>query len=76
MIPRELHTGQYFMVQFSKYCNMQKVIADITQQYQLTDKQVAQNKVLLGMLGQSDALPGFYQKANYAVCSSGRIAMV
>lgn len=51
-IPQELYTGQ-FMVQLSKYCNMQKVIADITQQYRLTDKQVSQNAVLLGMIGQS-----------------------
>ena len=52
-IPRELYTSQ-FMVQLSRYCNMQKVIADIAQQYQLTDKQAAQNAMLLGMIGQSD----------------------
>lgn len=52
-VPEDLSRGQ-LMLQLSKYCNMQKVIADITRQYQLTDKQVAQNTMLLGMLGQSD----------------------
>ncbi len=52
-VPAELYTSQY-IVQFSRYCNMQKVIADITQQFQLTDKQVLQNGNLLGALGQSN----------------------
>lgn len=52
-VPQDLCKGQ-FILQLSRYCNMQKVIADIKQQYQLTDKQVAQNTVLLGMLGQSN----------------------
>lgn len=52
-IPQGQHTSQY-IVQLSRYCNMRKVIADITQQYKLTDKQVLQNGNLLAMLGQSD----------------------
>lgn len=52
-VPQDLYTSEY-MVQLSEYCNMQKVIADIAQKYQLTDKQVLQNGNLLGMLGQSN----------------------
>ncbi len=52
-VPQELYTSQY-IVQLSKFCNMQKVIADITQQYHLADKQVFQNGNLLGVLGQSN----------------------
>ncbi|QAT39161.1 ABC transporter permease [Clostridium sp. JN-9] len=51
-VPKDLRTSEY-MVQLSEHCNMQKVIADITQKYQLTDKQVSQNGNLLGVLGQS-----------------------
>ncbi len=43
-----------YMVQLSPYCNMQKVIADITKHYQLADQQVLQNGNLLGVLGQSN----------------------
>lgn len=49
--------GQYknqYLVQLSQYCNMRKVIADIAEQYQLTDKQVALNGNLLAVIGQSD----------------------
>ena len=52
-IPQGQYTSQY-IVQFSQYCNMRKVIADITEQYKLTDKQVLQNGNLLAVLGQSD----------------------
>ncbi len=51
-MPKDLYKSQ-FMVQLSRYCNMQKVISGITQKYQLTTKQVAQNTALLGMIGQS-----------------------
>ncbi len=52
-VPTDLYTSQY-IVQFSKYCNMQKVITNITQQLHLTDDQVLQNGNLLGALGQSN----------------------
>ncbi|QNK42093.1 ABC transporter permease [Caproicibacter fermentans] len=52
-IPEGQYTDQY-VVQLCRYCNMQKVIADITEQYKLTDKQVLQNGNLLAVLGQSD----------------------
>jgi putative ABC transport system permease protein len=53
IVPKDLRTSEY-MVQLSEHCNMQKVIADIAQKYQLTDKQVLQNGNLLGVLGQSN----------------------
>ncbi|OZI10686.1 ABC transporter permease [Bacillaceae bacterium SAS-127] len=52
-VPNKLYTS-HFMIQFSKYSNMQKAIADITQQFQLTDQQVLQNGNLLAVLGQSN----------------------
>lgn len=52
-VPRDLYTSEY-IVQLSEYCNMQKIIADITQNYQLTDKQVVQNGNLLAVIGQSN----------------------
>lgn len=52
-IPEGQYTNQY-VTQLSRYCNMRKVIADIKNQYKLTDKQVLQNGNLLAMLGQSD----------------------
>lgn len=52
VIPQDNYNNQ-FLVQLSTYCNMQKVIADITQQFNLTGKQVSQNGNLLGALGQS-----------------------
>lgn len=52
-VPKDLNTNIY-MVKLSEYCNMQKVIADITQKFQLTDKQVSQNGNLLAALGQSN----------------------
>lgn len=52
-VPKNLYKNDY-MVKLSEYCNMQKVIADITQKYQLTDKQVSQNGNLLAALGQSN----------------------
>jgi putative ABC transport system permease protein len=52
-IPQNLYTSQY-IVQLSQHCNMQKVIADITEQYKLSDKQVTQNGNLLAVLGQSN----------------------
>ncbi len=66
-IPKNQYTSQ-FMVQLSRYCNMQKVIADITQQYQLTAKQVSQNTMLLGMIGQS--------KDNYMLTLYGTAAVL
>lgn len=52
-VPKKLYTSQ-LIIQFSKYSNMQKTIADITLQFQLTDKQVLQNGNLLAVLGQSN----------------------
>lgn len=52
IVPNNLYTNQW-VVQLSAYCNMQKVIADITTQFQLTNKQVIQNGNLLAALGQS-----------------------
>jgi putative ABC transport system permease protein len=51
--PRDSYTSAY-IVQLSEYCNMQKVIADIRQNFGLTDKQIAQNGNLLAVIGQSD----------------------
>ncbi len=52
-VPAKDYTEQ-LMVQLSTFCNMQKVIADITQAFQLNEKQVAQNGNLLAALGQSN----------------------
>lgn len=52
-IPHEKYSSQ-FIVQLSRYCNMQKVIADITQQFNLRDNQVLNNGNLLAALGQSN----------------------
>ena len=52
-IPAEDYTEQ-LVVQLSTFCNMQKVIADITQTFHLNEKQVAQNGNLLMVLGQSN----------------------
>lgn len=52
-IPSEDYTEQ-LVVQLSTFCNMQKVIADITEQLHLSEEQVAQNGNLLAVLGQSD----------------------
>lgn len=52
-VPAEDYTEQ-LVVQLSTFCNMQKVIADITQTLHLNEKQVAQNGNLLMVLGQSD----------------------
>ena len=46
--------SEQLVVQLSTFCNMQKVIADITQTFHLNEKQVAQNGNLLMVLGQSD----------------------
>ncbi len=52
-VPSKDYTEQ-LVVQLSAFCNMQKVIADITQSFSLNEKQVAQNGNLLAVLGQSD----------------------
>lgn len=52
-IPKEEY-GTLYLVQLSRYCNMQKVITDIKEQYNLTDKQIIKNGNLLAVLGQSD----------------------
>ena len=52
-VPDEDYTEQ-LVVQLSSFCNMQKVIADMTQTLALNEKQVAQNGNLLAVLGQSD----------------------
>lgn len=52
-VSAEDYTEQ-LVVQLSTFCNMQKVIADITQTCSLSEKQVAQNGNLLMVLGQSD----------------------
>ena len=41
-VPSKDYTEQ-LVVQLSTFCNMQKVIADMTQIFQLKEKQVAQN---------------------------------
>lgn len=51
-VPPEIYTEQA-VVQLSPFCNMQKVIADITQTFHLNEKQVAQNGNLLAAIGQS-----------------------
>lgn len=45
---------EQLVVQLSAFCNMQKVIADMTSQLHLTKEQVIQNGNLLAVLGQSD----------------------
>lgn len=52
-VPDGDYTEQ-LVVQLSSFCNMQKVIADMTQTLALNEKQVAQNANLLAVLGQSD----------------------
>lgn len=52
-VPAKDYTEQ-LVVQLSAFCNMQKVIADITQTFHLGEKQVTQNGNLLVVLGQSD----------------------
>lgn len=42
-----------FMVQFSTHCNIQNTINDIKSQLGLSDEQVSENTMLLGLLGQS-----------------------
>lgn len=43
-----------FLVQFHNHHNMRKTINDIKTQFQLSDEQVAEQAMLLGLLGQSD----------------------
>ncbi len=52
-IPAEDYTEQ-LVVQLSTFCNMQNVIANITQAFHLSEKQAVQNGNLLAALGQSD----------------------
>lgn len=52
-IPSDNYTEQ-LVVQLSAFCNMQKVIADITEQLHLSEEQVVQNGNLLAVLGQSN----------------------
>lgn len=52
-VPAKDYTEQ-LVVQLSAFCNMQKVIADITQTFHLGEKQVTQNGNLLIVMGQSD----------------------
>lgn len=52
-VPAKDYTEQ-LVVQLSAFCNMQKVIADITQTFHLGEKQVAKNGNLLIVMGQSD----------------------
>lgn len=43
-----------FMVQFHNHWNMRATINDIKEQFHLTDEQVGEQAMLLGLLGQSD----------------------
>ncbi len=52
-VSSEDYTEQ-LIVQLSAFCNMQKVIANLTRTFSLNKKQVAQNGNLLAVLGQSD----------------------
>lgn len=47
------NTKDRFFVKFKNGVNMRKTIDEIKEIYQLSDKQVAENTVLLGMIGQS-----------------------
>ena len=42
-----------YYVQFVPYCNIQKTIADICEQFGLSKEQVGQNAYLLGLMFQS-----------------------
>lgn len=50
----ENHYRNRLFVQLSPYCNMKNVITEITEQYQLSDKQISQNAILLGLYGKSN----------------------
>lgn len=52
-IPKSEYTSNY-IIRLSRYCNMGKVIADITKKYKLTNKQVLKNGNLMAVIGQSD----------------------
>lgn len=45
-----------FMVQFSNHRNIQESIADIKAQFRLSDEQVSENTMILGLIGQSSTL--------------------
>lgn len=49
-----------FMVQFHNHRNMRRTINDIKEQFHLSDSQVGEQSMLLGMLGQSDAGNQFF----------------
>lgn len=46
--------GSCFLVQFHNHYNIRKTINDIKAQFQLSDEQVKEQAMLLGLLGQSD----------------------
>lgn len=47
-------SDKVYYVQFRENCNIRKAIADIRDRYNLTDKQIGQNTVLLGVMGMSN----------------------
>ena len=46
--------GEYFYVQFKDGVNINNALAEISAEYGLTEQQVSTNKMLLGLMGQSD----------------------
>lgn len=54
---RELPAGQYkefFYIQFKNKVNINEALSQLKAEYQLSDKQVSTNVMLLGLMGQSD----------------------
>lgn len=47
-------SDKMYYVQFRENCNIRKAIADIHEQYNLTDEQIGQNTALLGVMGMSN----------------------
>lgn len=46
--------AEYYYIQFDKGVNIRRALSEIKAEYGLSDRQVSPNKILLGLMGQSD----------------------
>lgn len=46
--------AQYYYIQFEKGVNIRRALSEIKAEYGLSEEQISQNRVLLGLMGQSD----------------------
>lgn len=46
--------AEYYYVQFDKGVNIRRALSEIKAEYGLSDQQISPNKILLGLMGQSD----------------------